>query len=127
MSKLETVRSKLDKKLFTTDQLGSEVTITPVTKSEGSYGGYSGDSESDGTSVDTVAVPYSRVSSRVNFQGFGDLQEGEIQIVFRYDEDLDYDYKVTFDGTTYRIREIREIPLNTGTAAVVVLLSKNKS
>ena len=132
MSKLEVMRNRLDKKLFNVNQIGSNITITPITRSEGSFGGYSGDTVSEGTVVDTVAVPYNSVSSRLSYQPKGDLKEGDVEIVFRYDEDIDIDYRVSIGSNDYKIKEIRNILLNkddsnSGIVAYIATCTKDHS
>lgn len=122
MGKLETVRSKLDKKLFNTDVLGSNVTITPVSFDSGSFGGYSSQTETEGTPVQTVAVPYNKTKFSLSYRSFGDLEEGEIMMVFRYDTTIEKRYKVTYDSQEFRVVEKRDIPLNNGIAAIICKL-----
>ena len=125
MSKLSIARSKLDKKLFNTSVLGSTVSITPITRTSGNFGGYSDKSESDGTAVTTIAVPYNKTKFSLNYQSFGNLAEDEIMMVFRYDEVLDKNYKVTYDSQTWRIKELKDIPLNNGIVAYICKLKKD--
>jgi len=81
------------------DDLGSTITITPISITiDNKYGDKT---ESDGTPVSTKAVPYDYIASRYNFLTVGDLQEGESAFIIKYDESIavlssDTRYKVSF-------------------------------
>jgi len=124
MSKLTIVRAKLDKKLFTTDVLGSTVTLYVHSESTPSFGGYSGGSASYDAGTDYVAVPYNLISKEINYQPFGDLQEGDMDIVFRYSVSVNVKDKITFNGNTLYVKQVKPIPLNGGDAAIICRLGK---
>lgn len=127
MSKLTITRAKLDKELFNLNTLGSTVTITPITRDSGDFGGYSNKNETEGTLVSTIAVPYNKTKFRISYESFGNLANDEIMMVFRYDTVLDENYKVTYNSQTWRVKELKDIPLNNGIAAIICKLKKDPS
>lgn len=124
MSKLETIRSKLDKKLFSLDGLGSTVTIYKLTRTDGDFGGYDNQSYTYDSGTDVIAVPYNAVTDRLTFHSFGEAKEGDIDIVFRYDVSIDVNDKVTMNGINYYVNQVKNIPLNGGTVAIICRLSR---
>lgn len=119
MSKLQTVRDKLDKKLFTTDVLGSNGTLYPYVEGSITFGGYSGASDTYSTGVSIVAVPYNNISKTVKFESFGDINEGEMDIVLRYDTTVKPKDKITIMSQDLYVKEVKPIPLNGGIAAIL--------
>jgi len=124
MSKLLNIRAKLDKKLFSTQVLGSNVTVQALIESGSDFGGYSGTVETYGSAVSVIAVPYNKTTFGLNYQSFGDLEEGEIMMVFRYDTVIEKNYKVTFMSESFRVKEKKDIPLNDGIVAIICKLKK---
>lgn len=127
MSKLTITRAKLDKKLFNLNVLGSNVTITPITRNSGDFGGYSNKNETEGTPISAIAVPYNKTKFNLSYESFGNLANDEIMIVFRYDTVLEQNYKVTYNSQTWRVKEMKDIPLNNGIAAIICKLKKDPS
>jgi len=125
MTKLTLIRNKLDKKLFNSSAvLRSTITITPITVDAGDFGGYSGQTQSEGTVDNAAGVPYNLFANRVNYQGFGNLNEGDMDCVFRYDVSINIGDKVTFNSVDYIVTQIKQIPVNDGVAAIIVRISK---
>jgi hypothetical protein len=126
MGKLESIRAKLDKKLFNLGVLGSDILVTPITQIEGSasYGGYTDTTFTEGTPVETIGVPYNKTKFNLSYVSFGNLEADEIVMVLRYDVAVDKDYKITYDSQSWRVKEYRDIPLNNGIVAKIVKLKK---
>lgn len=92
------------------DDYGSDITITPMTLTTDKWGDKT---ESDGTPVSTVGVPYDLFSERFNFITPGDLLEGDLRIIVKYDETIyvetgDTRYKITFDSQDYDVVSVED-------------------
>lgn len=124
MSKLELLRKKLDKKLFNTQVLGSEIGIATITRANGTFGGYDGFSETE-TSENIIAVPYNTSKTMVSYQPFGTLEQGESMIAVRYDQTINKEDKITILDKTYRVKEIKPIVLNTGIGVILCKCTEN--
>jgi hypothetical protein len=127
VTKLVITRKKLDKKLFNLNVLGSNLSVTGITRSSGDFGGYSGKSETDGTPVALVGVPYNKTRFSLSYESFGNLDNDEMMAVFRYDTVIEKNDKVTYDSSTWRVKEKKDIPLNDGIAAIICKLKKDPS
>ena len=92
------------------DNYGSTITITPLTISRDKWGDKT---ESAGSAVATVGIPYDIMSERFNFQAIGNLEEGDTIIIIKYDETIatqssDIRYKITFDSIDYDVTSIED-------------------
>ena len=128
MAKLNVIRERIDKKLFNLNILGSEVSITPINiEGSATFGGYINETEVEGTTVETIAVPYNKTKFSLSSQPFGDLAEDEIMMVFRYDTIIDRNYKVTYNSQSWRVKTLKDIPMNNGIIAIICVLKKDPS
>jgi hypothetical protein len=105
------VRSQV-RSLIGDANLRSEITLTPLTRTKGSRGGYEQVSVSEGTARTVYAIPSGYVKGRVGLEKFGDLKEGEVRVLIRDDETLDENDGVTFNGDDFNIREVRNVYFN---------------
>ena len=71
----ESMRNKLQAKVFASGKLASDATL--YTKSSAAYDEYGAEINVSQTSSSVRAVPYNLIGGRVNYQPFGDLAEGE--------------------------------------------------
>lgn len=125
MSKLEIIRNKLDKKLFNTNAvLRSDVTIYTYTEGSASFGGYSDADATYSSGTVYAGVPYNNIPKQFSVQPFGDLQEGDMFLVVRYDTPLEIKDKVSFNSITYFVQQVKEIPINNGIAAKIAQIRR---
>jgi len=123
MSKLTTVRNKLDKKLFDTGAvLRSSATLYTYSEGTGSFGGYNDSDATYSTGTSIACVPYNNIPNNLNVQSFGDMQEGDMFLVVRYNTTVNVRDKITFNGNNYKVQEIKEIPINDGIAGIILQL-----
>ena len=104
----------------------SELTLTPITVTQGDYGGYGPNTETEGTSVTVDCVPANFIKSLLSNMGVGKVRSGEVRFVIRDDVVLDltgFD-KVTFNEEIFDIMEIRPIPFNEVNAAIIITCSR---
>lgn len=88
------------------------ITITPVARTKGDFGGYESTTETKSSSRIVDSVPSDYLKDRVSFQKFGDLKEGEVRMLIRDDETIDTTDQVTFESKNYNIRTINPIAFN---------------
>jgi len=111
------------------DSFPTAVTLTsraPVT-SAGDWGGYDTITENAGTPTATSAVPYDLVDPDLNLGNFGNLEAGEVRMVFKGGTSIDKDTKVTFNSRDWDIRVIEPIVFNDVEVALVVTLAPHVS
>lgn len=107
-------------------RISDNITITPVTRSGGSYGGYN-PSESDGTATTVKAIPTNSFSDpRVNFQPFGDLGETEVALLVKESVTVDSNDMVTWESEDYDITEIQKVMFNGVVIAKALKISLRK-
>ena len=123
-SRGEQIRTQIRTTISRAD-IRSTLTLTPITRTTGSEGGYNQPTLTTGTARTVYAIPANYVKRRVSFQKFGDLREGEIRFLIRDDETVDTDDRVTFESQTYHIREIKPIYFNEVTVAQSITLSSD--
>lgn len=110
------------------NNFGSDVVITPVTVTVGTYGGYNPATETEGTAVTESAVPYDMVNS-LSFKNFGDLEVGRIKIVFKYTATIPLPttttkYIIEWNSETYDLISVEEYPIQDVTVAKIATLAK---
>lgn len=119
MATLTGIRNKLANKMFA--KFGVSATRTPFTSATIDKWGDATDSW--GTAVTITIIPYNYITSRLNYQPFGDLREDEVVIIISYDTTLNENDKVTYESTDYRVVEIEKFVFG-GDAAKSARLSK---
>lgn len=124
MSKLDSIRTKLDRKLFNTNVLGSTCTLYSYTEGTDSFGGYSDEDATYDAGTQHTIVPYNSIPNNLSIHSFGDFQEGDMYMVFRYDVPVKINDKVEFLSNTYFVKQVKDIPLNNGISAKITQLRK---
>jgi len=105
------------------DKYGSTAVIIPQTIGEGTRGGYEGKSETAGTSVSTKAIPSKYIFSKGG-ETIGRLEEGTLDLTFCYDETINKDSDITWQGDTYDIIEIHNRYLQDVKVAIQVTIKR---
>lgn len=118
MTLLTSIQDKINSKIFT--RLGSTVTRTPYTSQ--SVDKWGDATISYDSTEDISAIPYSMIDKRTEFQPFGDTQEGEIIMAFKYNQTLNVKDKVTFDSKDFLVRQVEKFPLQDGFIVKIVRL-----
>ena len=113
-------REVLDEDVFS--EIGKTVTLInetlPIYNSR--------DELEDSTEVSTsiTAVPYNIVNSRQTHQTFGELDEGDMDMVVRYDQVIAIGNRVIIESVTYYVKEVQENYLPDNVATIVRLTKK---
>ena len=128
MTQGEDIKESVDD-LIDNEDIQSFITITPITQTSGTAGYYAY-TQVPGTAVSTYAIPFNYIKSRLNFQKFGNLKEGEVRIIVKSSEAINNDtettkYKVTFEGVGYWVTEIKPIFFNNTAIAKSITLVKD--
>jgi len=102
------------------DTYGSTITITPITITTNTRGD---DTESAGTPVVTVAVPFNYFDFMYAFQKFkANMNQGEVSIIIKDSETIDEEDKITYNSKDYSIREIQPFEIQDVVLAKQLLL-----
>jgi hypothetical protein len=120
MAVLERVRNKLSTKVFS--KLGSSLTWEAYSSS--STDKWGDRTVTYSTGVTLTAVPYNLISSRQSFEKFGNLQEGEVDLVVPYTSTIGVNDRITFNGVVYFVKEREEYTVSDGVVAYAVRLAK---
>jgi hypothetical protein len=107
---------------------GSTITITPVTLTTSKWGDKT---EVAGTPVSTVGIPYDIFVGKFNFQPTGDVMDGDVVLIIKYNETVALDtsnvrYKVTYNSVDYNIINIENFDVANITIAKRLILSKRQ-
>lgn len=103
MVSLSSLRDKINQRIFTAD-LKSTAVIASLTSQSTDKWGDEQSSYSAGTNIEVVPYLYTR--DRLNYQPFGDAQEGEVDFVIKYDVTVNVSDRITWQGESYFIVEI---------------------
>lgn len=110
-------REDLDDEIFS--EIGKTVTLinesSPIYNSRGEL------ESSTQVSSSITAVPYNIVNDRQSHQSFGELVEGDMDMVVRYDQTINIDDLVVIDGVIYKVKEVAENYLPDNVATIVRL------
>lgn len=123
MSRLTSIQGKLTSKIFNTTKLASTCTLYNLTGST-TYDKWGDASNNYTTGTTTTFVPYNNIDTRMNYQPFGDLQEGEMDSVFPYTTTIVVKDKVLFNSVNYEVKMIERYPFMDGNLALAVRLAK---
>lgn len=123
MAVLDRVRNKLETKVF--NKLGSN--LVWQAHSSSSIDKWGDNTITYASSTTLKAVPYNLISSRENYVAFGDLKEGEVDIVVPYTSVIGVKDKITFNGVQYFVKDIEQYIISDGVVAYAVRLTKNLS
>jgi len=111
----EEFREALDEDIF--DEIGKTVSLivngNPVYNERGELEG------STQTTVEITAVPYNIVNDRQSHQQFGEMEEGDMDMVVRYDQDIVIDNYVVVDSDTYKVKSVAKNYLPDNVATIV--------
>ena len=122
MVNVTALQNKINTKIF--DDLGSDLLMSSqVLGSTDKWGDATYDSP---TPVSTKAVPWLHIKGRLDYQPFGDLQSGEVDMAFRYDQTIAIGYKVVLSSIPYLISEVEEFPLANGILVKVARFRKEQ-
>jgi len=127
------VKQKIENKIFISPP-ATTITITPITRaSGGSFGGYGGLTNTTGTPVDTVGVPYGWITGDRAYQSFGLTQEGETKIAVKAEEVVEQDFQITFTGANlpdyltdkvFIVKKIQDYPYNNYNLARILTIKE---
>lgn len=123
---LANFRAKLDTKLFgSTNEISRDVTVYSVSGSTTDSYGDVYETYDSGTSV--RAVPYNKFTFQKDFLKWGELQDGESEMAFRYDTTITSG-SVVVDAnqttTSYEVQDIEDFPYGNGNVAIVARLKE---
>jgi len=113
------IKKKLQTKIF--NSLGSDVSIKSLDSSTTNI--YGEVTPTYGTPVVITAVPYSQISNKA-WESFGDVSEGEIDIILPDGTDIDYNSRVSFDGYNHKVVSIEKYPLQDVNLAILVRIAR---
>ena len=102
------------------------ITIIPIERSDITYGGYGGENSVESTEVVTYGIPYRYVKTRLGFEKFGDLKEGETRIIIKGTEEIDTNYKISMNSQDFDVIEVDPLLFNDVVVAYVLTLSKRQ-
>lgn len=114
----------LIRSLINNASIRSSMTLTPITRTQGSDGGYGAPTEIEGTSSTVYCIPTNYVQDRIEQLKIGDVKTGETSVIIRDNQSIDTDDKVTFEGSTFKVDEIRPIIFNEVTVGTEIILTK---
>lgn len=122
MGYLDSIRSKLAAKVFTTNLASTAVVETKAAEIMDKWGD---PAITYGTPTTVYCVPYDYVKKTLNYQPFGDLQQGQTDMVFPYNVTISSGSRITYDGSYYTVLQISPINIQNGIAAIIVRLQRN--
>ncbi len=119
MASASSIQNKLNVKIF--NKFGSDITIENVSSS--SLNNYGDANITYSAGVTAVGVPYNQIAGR-SWESFGDLNEGDIDIIFKYTETINIDDRVTFGGVQYKVVRREDYPYDNSNLAILVRVAK---
>lgn len=117
----------LIRSLINNKSIRSNMTLTPISRTKGSLGGYKAVTESESASSTVFCIPTSYVQDKTELEKFGDLKTGELSLIIRDDQTLDTNDEVTFESQDYNIREIKPVHFNEVNVGNEIILSEKLS
>lgn len=120
MVNISNLQNKIEKKIF--DALGSDYSFYAYTESTSDKWG--DQTEAFGSATTITVVPYSLYANRNSYNVFGDLQEGEVDVVFKHDQSLKVGDKLVIDDYDFIIKVVEEFPLKNENLVKIARLSK---
>ena len=120
MGLLEASRNKLNVKAFA--KLGSTITLT--SESGVTYNSYGDKIKGSETTTTETFIPYNLIGSRKSYNTFGDLEEGDMDAIFKYDTVAEMGMKATFAGIDYKILQVEDYIIQGSAVAKAVRLTK---
>ena len=108
----------LDEDIF--NEIGKEVTLIVETGEVFNERGELEDSTE--TSSTIIGVPYNITNDRQSHQSFGEFNEGDLDMVVRYDQAIEIDNKIVIDGVIYKVKEVGKNYLPGNVATIIRLI-----
>ena len=71
----------------------------------------------------SINIPYNQISNRA-WENFGDLNEGEIDIILKHSENVDIDDKLVVDSTDYKVIRKEKYPYDNDNLAILVRVAR---
>lgn len=99
-------------------------TVTLATQATETYSEDTGWSEGYNTGTSIEAVPYNYFTGRVNYQEYGNLDLGDVNIVIKGDVTVAEKDKVTYLGTDYFVSAVNPLPLGDTELAQILALNE---
>jgi len=122
MVNLVGLQNRINASIF--DNLGSTMVVSSLlAPSIDKYGDESSSTWSTARTI--VAVPYNLFSNRNDYQAFGNLNVGEVDIAFKNDQSLVLGMRALWSGNYYVIKNIEEFPIKDGNLVKVARLAKS--
>lgn len=118
---LASAQNKVAKRLF--DNIGSTALYSAYTQTSTNI--YGDELSAYATASSITVVPYSLFSSRQTYPVFGDLQEGDMDMVFKHDQTVNLKDHITFRNVVYQVRSVEDFPIANGLLAKVARITRN--
>lgn len=108
------------------DTYGSTITIVKYVITSDKWGDTT---EGSGTSTPTIGVPYDIFIGRFNFQKVGGINDGDLTIIVKDDEDIDTvgtpnRYRLTYNSVNYKVVSVEDYDLADVTLAKQIICKK---
>lgn len=116
------IRAQLDVKIFNDPNVASDATMVNV--SAQTYNTRGDLETSTETNVAIKVVPYNYFTSNLSHQAFGELNDGESDVVLRYDTSVTQKDKFTLLGETYEVQRVEDYILGNSAIAKVMRVKK---
>lgn len=119
MATLSNIQSKLQTKVF--NKLGSTLTVREITTSINTRGDETTTSTSD---TDVIGVPFYYFAQNKNYEQYGQLIEGEFDVIVPYDTTVNTDYQIIFDNKIYDVFQVEKYPYANGNIALLLRMKE---
>lgn len=119
MVDVEQIRSKLATKIFT--NLGSTFLVSSVVSSTTNKWGDKSTTYS--TQTTCIGVPYNLISPK-SYEKFGDMTQGQTDVIFDYLSSINMDSSVIFAGKNYKVIRLEDFDLKDSVLAKLVRLAE---
>lgn len=120
MVNVSSLQNKINNKIF--KALGSDITIKKLVS--GSVDKWGDLEESYEADVVVKAVPYLHVANREDYNPFGDLDAGDVDMAFKFDADIGVGDVAVVNNVNFKVKEVEEFPLKDNILVKIARLSK---
>jgi hypothetical protein len=103
MALLNDLRDTIAESVFT-DEIASSATLSSLTAP--STDKWGDEQSAYGTGATISIIPFQYIGNRLNYQPFGDLQEGQMDCVVAYNTAVGVRDKLTWQGEDYLVTEM---------------------
>jgi hypothetical protein len=114
------VKAKIDTKVFTA--LGSTATLQ--SKSSQTVDAWGDATPTYGTSASIVVVPWRHVFNKENFEAFGDLEKGDVDLAVKSEQSIEVDDRLTWNAKIYKVKVVEYYTLKDVLLVKAVRLSE---